>query len=358
MRIAYLCFEDFSVETGVAKKICLQAGKWAEAGHEVALVAPRLAGNRIQAAEHLQVIEFDYPLGAAKYFDRQGMGIREVCRFAPDIVYNRYYILPPWHFRLARDFHLVFEVNSEESEFSLYHSRVKLALHRLWKMRYQKAAAGAVFISHELSQKSDFHSFRQRAVIANGIEGPHVCHEQFCRPGGPPRVFFIGDGQLPWHGIDKIEYMAREMPGVTFDVVGVSGQKQHHPNIKFHGRLTGNDYQSLLRNADVAIGPLSLHAKSLTEASPLKVREYLANGIPTVIAYQDTDIPVSTNLTLHIPNTPDNVATNISELSSFIHSACGRRIAWSNVDSLDAVTKEDQRLDFFSGCLHDNRRVA
>ncbi len=358
MRIAYLCFEDFSVETGVAKKICLQAGKWQAAGHEVALFAPRLTAARITAAEELQIVEFDFALGAAKYFDPGGMGIREVSRFAPDIVYNRYFILPPWHLRLATEFNLVFEVNSEESEFTLYHSRVKLAFHKLWKTQYQRSAAGAIFISRELSEKPDFRRFRQRAVIANGIECPQTSPTQFCRKPGPPRLFFIGDGQLPWHGVDKIGYIARHLPDVHIDVVGVRAPDENLPNIRYHGRLARHSYEPLIRDADVAIGPLSLHTKSLSEASPLKVREYLASGVPTVIAYRDTDIPPNTAMTLHIPNTPDNVSTNIARIASFIHSARGRRIEWNSVTSLDATTKEQQRLDFFTECVVRNRRAA
>lgn len=43
-----------------------------------------------------------------------------------------------------------------------------------------------------------------------------------------------------------------------------------------------------MRNCQVCIGTLALHRKNMTEASPLKTREYLAHGFPVIIGYKDT----------------------------------------------------------------------
>jgi glycosyltransferase involved in cell wall biosynthesis len=359
MRIAYLCFEDFSGETGVAKKICLQAQHWKRAGHDVALIAPKMRGERIEAADGLEIREFDFPLGTKKYLDPNGMGIREIRKFQPDIIYNRYFILPPWHLSLAKQFSLVFEVNSEESEFALYHSRPKRLLHATWRKKFLKSAAGAVFISKELSQKRDYDLLKNRVVIANGIDRPQVeNHDDYERTPGPARLFFLGNGNFPWHGVDKICQLARHLPDAKFDIVGDPTINDCPPNVIRHGPLPKNSYLELLHQADIAIGPLSLHTKALTEASPLKIREYLSCGIPTIVAYNDTDISASTPLTLHIPNTADNVSTSLAAITSFIESAKGKRIAWETVSDLDAERKESQRLEFFGSCLTNNVRCA
>ena len=58
-----------------------------------------------------------------------------------------------------------------------------------------------------------------------------------------------------------------------------------------HGTLSGDAYWAVLGRADVAIGSLAMERAGLREGSPLKVREYLLAGIPTVIGYEDTDFP-------------------------------------------------------------------
>ncbi|MCA9049935.1 MAG: glycosyltransferase [Planctomycetaceae bacterium] len=339
------------METGVAKKICSQALYWQRAGHRVALVAPALSSRPIEAARNLEIIEFEHPLGSLKYLNRQGLGIREIRRYRPDIIYNRYFILPPWHLALMSRFRLVFEINSEESEFALYHSRVKRLYHGLTRSWYLQGAAGAVFISHELSEKSAFSEIGRRVVIANGVLKPGRDEaEGFHREPGPRRLFFVGNGCFPWHGIDKLMVIARHLPDVQVDVVGDPYLDDGPPNVRFHGPLPANEYLPMLRRADVAVGPLSLHTKSLAEASPLKVREYLANGIPSVIAYRDTDIAPGTELTLHIPNSPDNVPSSLDRIAAFIDAAAGRRVRWSAVRTIDAETKEENRLAFFDQC--------
>lgn len=358
MRIAYLCFEDFSCETGVAKKICLQATHWQRSGHQVALIAPRMKSTPMPAASELEIREFDFPLGSRKYLEPTGMGIREIREFQPEVVYNRYFILPPWHLRLAHEFNLVFEVNSEESEFALYHSRLKRLLHSTWRSRFLRAAAGAVFISKELSLKQEYRLFQKRVVIANGVASPNAGVEHHGRSAGPTRFFFMGNGEFPWHGVDKICELARQLPEARFDIVGDPTVDDCPENVFLHGTKSQNDYVDLLQAADVAIGPLSLHTKSLTEASPLKVREYLAHGIPTIIAYRDTDIPKSTPLTLHIPNRADNIQESIAEIRSFAASARGKRIPWGDVAALDAEKKESERLVFFEDCLRRHSKIA
>jgi hypothetical protein len=47
----------------------------------------------------------------------------------------------------------------------------------------------------------------------------------------------------------------------------------------------------------------------MSEASPLKSREYLALGLPVIGAYEDTDIPPDDPVYLQLPNRPGAVWT-------------------------------------------------
>ena len=113
------------------------------------------------------------------------------------------------------------------------------------------------------------------------------------------------------------------MPRIYFDVIGYSlndvpAHNQLPPNIKFRGFLNTSEYVNNLSKADVAIGSLSLHVNNMNEASPLKVREYLAYGLPVVIGYKDTDFPNGASFLLELHNCEDNITSNVQLIKDFV----------------------------------------
>jgi len=89
----------------------------------------------------------------------------------------------------------------------------------------------------------------------------------------------------------------------------------------------------------------------MTEACPLKVREYLAHGLPTVIAYDDTDfLDVSPWFLLKLPNEESNVVENVDAIRSFMEGVRGRRVARAEVaERIGSQEKERRRLAFIAG---------
>ncbi|GGA33428.1 hypothetical protein [Paenibacillus physcomitrellae] len=118
------------------------------------------------------------------------------------------------------------------------------------------------------------------------------------------------------------------------------------PNLFFHGKMTRSAYQHLLDQADIAVGTLALYRKNMTEASPLKVREYLANGLPVIIAYEDTDFPAEVPFLLRLPAEPDLIRRNLGRIEQFVEAWQGRRIGRDQVSHLDTRFKEAVRLRF------------
>ena len=101
------------------------------------------------------------------------------------------------------------------------------------------------------------------------------------------KFFFIGTPGLPWHGVDLIEKIAEKLPEYEFHIVGLNG-KSRLKNVFYYGFMSYNEYVKILKECHICIGTLALHRKNSKEASPLKVREYLAHGFPTIIGYKDT----------------------------------------------------------------------
>ncbi|WP_151208781.1 glycosyltransferase family 4 protein [Paenibacillus yonginensis] len=117
-------------------------------------------------------------------------------------------------------------------------------------------------------------------------------------------------------------------------------------NLFFHGKMTRSAYQPLLDQADIAVGTLALYRKHMTEASPLKVREYLANGLPVIMAYEDTDFPAEVPFLLKLPAEPDLIRRHLGKIEQFVEAWKGRRIGREQVSHLDTRFKEAVRLRF------------
>jgi hypothetical protein len=189
-------------------------------------------------------------------------------------------------------------------------------------------------------------------VIANGIDMDALV--PLPPPDNPtPRLAFVGTAGIPWNGEDKLWPLARRFPDLTIDMIGFQAEAfpQDIPkNVVFHGRVKVEAVRDLLGLADVAIGTLALHRKKLNENSPLKVRESLGFGVPTIIAYLDTDLNEQNfDFLLKLPNCEENVSEHADAIRDFTYRMRGRRVDREVVRPLiDQGHKEQNRLEFFS----------
>jgi len=89
----------------------------------------------------------------------------------------------------------------------------------------------------------------------------------------------------------------------------------------------------------------------MSEASPLKSREYLAYGIPVIGAYCDSDVD-GCDFFLRLANTEQGVADAVESVRDFIYRWKGKEIDMEVVRAkIDMSVKEKQRLDFFARVL-------
>jgi hypothetical protein len=171
----------------------------------------------------------------------------------------------------------------------------------------------------------------------------------------------MGSRRHPWHGTDKIIRLARAMPEADFDIAGYLPEDlgvELPPNVRVRGILSQAEYEPLLASADVGIGALALHRKRMGEASPLKVREYLAHGLPVIVGCEDTEFgPEEPWFLLRLPNYERNVETSVGEIRDFLAAVRGRRVRRDEIaQRIGADVKERLRLEFMAGLL--NRPAA
>ncbi|MDP9482824.1 MAG: glycosyltransferase, partial [Chloroflexota bacterium] len=285
------------------------------------------------------------------------IGLVEAVRaFEPDVVYLRWDLFYPPMLRFPRRAPLVIEINTDDVAESAIGSGLRLRYNALTRGILLRRARALVFVTSELSAKPSFARFKAtHRVVTNGID--LAAYPSLPAVEGPvPRLAFVGTAGQPWHGLDKLVALAYRRPDWRFDIVGMTTDAwatQAPPaNVSWHGALDRAQVVEVLATADVGVGTLALHRKSMTEACPLKVREYLAVGLPILYGYTDPDADDLGRYALRIENTETNVIDALDAIDAFVTQSRGVRVPRSAVGHLDVAVKEGQRLALFDELVH------
>lgn len=353
MRIAYLGqMADVSRETSIAKKIRSQSLAWIGTGHTVRYFA--LAPSHV-VWPGLSPLETELlPAGGAPgRLLRAPALCRRIRAWQPDLIYFRYAYHAPGLPALFRDFPTVAEINSDDQrEYPLTLGRLQNLYHRFTRRRVLAPVRGFVPVTRELAQR--FASFGQPSlVVANSIDLDSFSTLAPADTSAPVHLAFLGSPGTPWHGLDRLGELAALLPEATIDIIGCARSEWDPasappPNLIFHGHLTRDRYQPLLQQATAALGTFGLYRKGMHEACPLKVREYLALGLPVITAYEDTDIPPDAAYCLRLPNDTASLAPHRARLVSFIDHWRSHRVPRSSISHLDTSVKETRRLAFLA----------
>ena len=284
---------------------------------------------------------------------------QDLVAWNPDLVYHRFDLAYPAFVEIARLFPMVLEINTDDLQEYRLGATYRSCYNRLTRHRLLSQCRGIVYVTGELARLPHFACYEKSAcVVGNGV------YLEDLPPTVPPKnerpnIIFMGSSGQTWHGVDKILWLAQQISEWQFDLIGpvpAEVGNSFASNLKVHGTLNRSRYEAIVAAADVAIGTLALHRKGMHEASPLKVREYLAYGVPTIVGYQDTDFPKSAPFLLQLPNVPSNVEDHLPSILRFVEQWRGRRIARSDIAHLDVRVKEKARLTFFAEVLNDTRQ--
>lgn len=352
-RVAYLLPYNPGAGSGVWKKIEDQTVSWQASGREIRIFML----SRSTAPVATIAVDISTSGYSTRFSKIQALNklVQELIEWQPDVVYHRYALAFPPVVRLARSLPVVLELNGNDLVEYRYQARFQHSYNRLTRARLMRGCSGFVLVTHELRTILPS-SVPAEAVttIGNAISLDRIAECPPPPPGAPLRGIFISsDPKAPWQALDKVLVLARAFPEWRFDLVGVADADVRQPpsNVRCHGPLPYDAYRPLLCMSDFAIGTLALHRNGMLEGSPLKVREYLAHGIPTIIGYRDPDFVGATPFILELDNREGNVADALSTIADFVTDLAGTRVPRGDIAHLDTAVKETQRLRFFDDVL-------
>lgn len=209
-----------------------------------------------------------------------------------------------------------------KNRFTLHHAKeveeLKL-IRRGWKGKFAsfvekftgfislKQSKGAICVTKDISIYQKNRASVQTLLYPNGIDLSSIKVLEDKRIDDEINIAFMCGTFSPWHGLDLLLKSVLEnkkfiqMNNIKIHLIGRVLEKEldiinsSKLNIILYGLLPSEKYIKVLENCDIGLDSLALDRKNLVEAAALKVREYLAFGLPIYSAYKDTALPIDFN---------------------------------------------------------------
>lgn len=365
MKIAYVSLHwPRDIKSGIGKKIENQISCWREKGNDIRFFShlhiPEDSQKLVEGERFYYFIK-DSALGLIATEVSRSKAMRSLIAavkvWQPDIIYLRWgmYVHPLRQlFGIAP---VAVEINTNDVKEHRLLGFVKSTYNRLTRSITLGLAAGHVYPSRELADLEIFSAFNKPGVVISNSIALDTVPTMPAPKNKQARLVFIGTPSLAWHGVDKLVELAKSFPDLIIDLIGydhLDDFKDLPDNLIFHGYLSGSACDKIIGMADCAIGSMALHRAGVHEASPLKVRDCTARGIPCILPYLDTDLDkLNSDLILRIPNTEDNIHEYAQEIYNFVHKVQGKRIPRKTLEDLiSSKKKEKSRLAFMRGLLN------
>jgi glycosyltransferase involved in cell wall biosynthesis len=356
MRICYFVIGSDTLRNGYHQKIFRTIQVWRELGCETLWVLGSRAGSPAAADFEAGICPpgearfWTWQSGLRRFFSERG-ACNSLLQWKPDLIYIRSAYFTPAVVKLLNRVPSCIEINTNEDAERRQYGKLQYLYFRVSSGYVLKRVKGIIAVTREIAHLPRYvETGKPIAVIANGI--PLESFE--ARPVSnvyDPVLIMMATGRYRWHGLDKLTVLARKFPKWRIHIVGdaeITAELAACENVKVHGLLKRAEFEPLLAEAHVGLGPLALHRKDMKEACPLKVREYLSYGLPVIAGYEDTDFPGGAEFFLQIGNAESNVKNSLHAIEAFVAKWMGRRVAPAKIAHLDYRSKEKERLSFLA----------
>jgi len=329
LEIAYIAYTSIMEQTGVFEKILCQVESLQSLGNKVHLIIiDSLSASDKSYSDCINVIYNKYArLGIISRLAFQFIVPKKLHQtltsIKPDIIYLRYPLYRPFISKVFSEIQIpiVMEINGNPlDELQAKGEKIIYLIEKNKGESILSRASGFVGVTEEsiryALQCRMNHNF-PHIVIGNGVDCNKIQFLNYYPDNKYYNIAYIG-GRSDWDGIDRIISPLTKEKTVKLHLFGQGwgDDSEIKPLIKSgqvinHGYVPSSELDSLLNVIDVGLGPLACHRKNFKEAAPLKVRRYLAHGIPVVIGYDDVDILDEYEFVLKVPANDDPLDLDI-----------------------------------------------
>jgi hypothetical protein len=355
VKIAYLLYYDLSNYDGVAKKVETQTQEWKILGHtvEIFCFTREIKQPVFNANQYL----FKHPL-----WDRLKINtpfLDDIADFQPDLIYMRHDFLGRTLSKLLNLFPIVTEVNGHIFNEARLFFRIDKSIMNFFRIIFHEVVhqyvlsrvAGIVTVTKELAEDSTIARFQKPTIfLPNSYNSKQYTPLKSSIPSLRIQLFIIGTPTQPWQGFDIVQKMAQNLPEFDFHIVGGDGESTD--NLFYHGYLNLHKYLPIIATCHIAIGTLALYKKNMTEACPLKVREYVSFGFPIIIGYNETAFleSIPPEWALQIDST--KIDQEIDTIRNFCYKNHTKIVQKAELFMFDAELIENKRIEFFKSIIN------
>lgn len=167
-----------------------------------------------------------------------------------------------------------------------------------------------------------------------------------------------------WQGYDRLIRAMAEWKGQERVVLHLAGKEGDgslaawlklaeelgvQENVTFEGELHGEALNALADRCDAGVGSLSIRKRKVSRVITLKLREYMARGLPFLYEMEDVDVPWPEHCSLQVADEGDPIdlqkvvefarqVRTLPDLPRQMRSYAQRHLAWEPI--LESVLRE------------------
>lgn len=170
-----------------------------------------------------------------------------------------------------------------------------------------KQVKAAICVTSDICTYQEKRGNTRTFLYPNGIKLSNNMQLKDTRKLDEINILFMCGTFSPWHGLDLLIKSVKKYNNflhknnVKIHLVGKLLKKEKELISQYglenifilHGSLDEENYIKIIEKSDIGLDSLALFREGLKEGAALKVREYLAYGLPVYSAYKDTAIPLS-----------------------------------------------------------------
>jgi hypothetical protein len=290
--------------------------------------------------------------------------------YEPDLICTRWLTPVPGQVaRLRRIAPVVFEIHSNDVGEVADGRPLHTLYTKTFRGRELAGGSGACFVTKELEGLQEFRTVPgPRGSFGNGtcLVQRTLTADRTVPAQPPKRIIGMSVGHPhDWSGLDRFSRLADALPQLDWVVVCPQSAMTEvaaavSRAVVVRGTQSPDEYYDEVRSWTVAIGTMALERKGLSSATPLKVRDYVGLGVPTVLPYWDDDLGTVSDPLLANLADKDQASTPVTPefLTDFADAAAGKNLLPSTSAAVSVNSIESRRVQLFRSVALDARRQA